>query len=164
MNPITLILAAYVAATSTTALCTFLSEKKLTASGPKDAYTGLKQFLDKLTGTVDFVSVKSGVFCFWPKGTYGGVTYDGGISTNIIPNSADNTFTVVDYMFIKGAWKEAERHEYPALELLDKLRRNQGTAIGIPVSFRRTMADSSIHRRVACGITLSESADKKPGQ
>ena len=84
MNPIALLLIAVFAIGT----CEFLTDRRERKLAPKNAFSGLSRFLDDLPRHVDFVTVKNGVFRFWPRGTYAGLTYDGGISTYVIPNAA----------------------------------------------------------------------------
>lgn len=98
----------------------------------------------KLKGSVDFVTVANGVYRFWPKGTYNSISYDGRIVTCVTPNAGRATFLVKTSMFIEDSWKEAERIELSAPDLLAELRRNTSTALGIPVALQREMAESAI--------------------
>jgi len=158
MNVIALVVVAMLSAGT----CEVLSSTRQSKQAPKDAFAGLSRYLDKLKGNVDFVTSKDGTYRFWPKGLYRGITYDGSIATHLIPNEANNSFTVVTSIYVKGQWKEAERTEMGAAELLAKLGQNQGTALGIPDAMRRDMSASSIHRRVVCGIPLSEEVKQAP--
>ncbi len=158
MNAIALVVVAVLSAGT----CEILSSARQEKQAPKDAFAGLSRYMEKLKGNVDFVTSKHGAYQFWPRGLYRGITYDGSIATQLTPNEASNSFTVVTYIYVKGQWKEAERLEMEAVDLLVKLGQNQGTALGIPDAMRREMSTSSIHRRVVCGIALSEEVKQAP--
>jgi hypothetical protein len=158
MNAIALIVIAVLSAGT----CEFLSDARQSKQAPKEAFAGLTRYLEKLNGAVDFVTNKSGVYRFYPKGVYRGITYDGTIATDLVPNEATNTFTVITYMYVNKHWSEAERDEVGAVDLLRKLGQNNGAALGVPASMRREMSQSSIHRRVICGIQLAGEVKNGP--
>lgn len=158
MNPIALLVVAVMSAGGCNVLSAWTSKR----IASEDAFNGLSRFLSKLSQSVEFVTVKNGTLRFWPRGTYRGVSYDGRIVTYVVPNSGKRAFTVITSMYVDRSWKEIERTEFAASALLAQLRRNDGTALGIPIALRREMAQSSIHRGVVCGVPLSQSIAGEP--
>ena len=160
MNAIALIVVA--ALSAGTVACEILTDVRQAKQAPKNAFAGLTRYMAKLKGHVDFVTEHGGVYRFHPKGVYRGITYDGGILTDLVPDEATNSFTVVTRMYVHRQWSVAESKKIGAVELLNRLGRNEGTALGVPAGMRREMSTSAIHRRIVCGIPLSEEAKQAP--
>jgi hypothetical protein len=118
------------------------------------AFRSITKLLEDLVKSVEFVTHDKSQYRFWPRKTYEGLSYDGGICTYVVPLSATNSFRVVTHIFVKGNWQKAEDAVLSAIDFQDKLTKDTG--LGIPAPIRRKLAKSSTHRRIVCGIELQE--------
>jgi hypothetical protein len=144
-------------------ICQELTSNAQRSHASEDALTGIGRILKKIANEVQFVSLtKHGVYRFWPRGTYKSVTYDGTICTDLILDRSHNSVKVITLIFVKNKWQTASTETYQASQLLERLSRNDGTTIGIPLPLQREMASSSLHRRIVCGISLQHPPGSAP--
>jgi len=134
--------------------CREFTDWRKASAAPKDAFKDVVAALVRLTQSSEYVEKVQSSYRLWPRGTYDSITYDGAICTFVTPLPARDAFHIRTSMFIKGTWEVAEDAEIPALAFRNALQRRGGAVLGIPMSARRALAESHIHRRYLCGIEL----------